>query len=79
MSQLPLSRVVDIGEGDWNGPMFCGSGVVFRLVVIWYGGRTLASKRSGYGRILVRGGRDVIPGVLRPDIVVLSQEPGLMG
>ena len=61
-----------------NGPMFCGSGVVFGLVVIWYGGRTLASKRSGYSRILVRGRWDVIPGVLRPDIIVLGQEPVLM-
>ena len=51
-------------EKDWNGPMFCWSGVVFGLVFIWYGCGTLASKRSGYRRILVRGGWDVIPSVL---------------
>jgi hypothetical protein len=63
----------------WDEPMLCGSGVVFRLVAVWHGGCALAGKRGGYGGILVRGGRDVIPGIVGPDVVVVGQEPGLAG
>jgi hypothetical protein len=59
--------------------MFCRFGVIFMLVAIWHGGCTLAGKRGDYGSILVRGGWDMIPSVLGPDIVVLGEEPGLMG
>jgi hypothetical protein len=59
--------------------VFFRLGVVSMLVAIWHGGCTLASKRGGYGGVLVRWGWDMIPGVLGPDIVFLGEEPGFVG
>jgi hypothetical protein len=47
------------------------------LVAIWHGGCMLAGKRIRYGRVLVCGRWDVIPGVLGPDISIVGEEPGL--
>ncbi len=49
-------------------------GIIFMLVAIWHGGRTLSSEGGRYSRILIGRWGDMIPCVLRPDIGVLGEE-----
>jgi hypothetical protein len=66
-----------MAKGVESEPMFCGFCVVLVLVGVWYWSSSLTSQGGFYGGMLVRGTRDVIPSILRPDIGALCEEPVL--
>jgi uncharacterized membrane protein YiaA len=66
-----------MAEGVESEPMFCGLGVVLVLVGVWDWSSSLTGQGGFYGSMLVRGRRDVIPSILRPDIGALCEEPML--